>query len=101
MRHAVQVWVDDDLSVVTQVDRLKLVELLTPLLDMGHVGFIAREEIARSKVNQDFTVRISREHLDVLGIVQIHFAEFARILRAARIELAHEFVVALHPDGAG
>ena len=43
--HPVQIGIDDDLSVIAQVDRFEFVELLTPLLHMGYIGRVALQII--------------------------------------------------------
>jgi len=51
-------------------------------------------------MHQHLSVRIGGQHLHVFRIADIHFAQFLRIMCAARIEFANQLVVVLHPRGA-
>ena len=97
---AAQVGVHDDLAVVTQVDRLQLVELLAPLLQVRLIDLVAIEIIRRSQVHQHRARRIVGQNLDVVGIGEIDFTQFLRVVRAAGVELADQVVVDLHDRAA-
>src|SRR5690349_12495411 len=82
--------IHDHLPLIPHVDRPQLLVLLAPFLQMRNVDFVALQVIRRSKVHQHRPVRIDRRHLHVVRIRKVHFAEFLGIIRAFRIEFAHQ-----------
>ncbi len=99
-RRPAEIGVDDDLAVISQINRFELVELLAPFLQMGFVNLVAIEIVRRPQVDQYRTRRIVREHFDVVGIGEVDFAQLLRIVRAACIELADQVVIDFHARAA-
>ena len=98
--HTVQIGIHNNLAVIAEIDRFQFVELLTPLLDVGDVGLVARQKASGAEVDEDVAVGVRGDDFYVFGIADVDFAEFLGVAGSAGIEVANQSVVVFHARGA-
>src|SRR5579885_739605 len=62
LQFALRVGIDDDLPLVTQIERLEIRKPLLPFLNVGHVGQIAREKILSAEMKQHGAAGVRDHH---------------------------------------
>src|SRR5438132_1056969 len=90
--------VHHDLPVVTQVDGVDLRNAPPPFLYVSEIGFVARQETARTKMQQG--PGVAHHHARVLRIAHVHFRKFLCVMRAGAVEFLHHGTVEGHAPAA-
>src|SRR5215831_16125887 len=90
-----RIGINHNLPFIPQINRLEVLELLSPLRYMCHIELESRQEVRVPQVYR-YPARIVGCHFDVLWIGEVHFAQLLRISGALRVQLPHQAVVNFH-----
>ena len=73
-RDPMRIRIHDHLALVSQIDRIKLLELLPPLLHMLHINLVPLQKVGLSQMHQNRALGITNSHLHVVGIGHVDVA---------------------------